>query len=204
MRDLTPPSFPDSSYPPTGTFTGKGNIHSATPIHIHLSEKRGAVDWISQSFLRNRESMSFLRLSLDNLSEEDRSIVVQYFPFAQSVIVFGREVPVPVYRKPPKEKTRGMLRIAEALDTTAVQLAARLKAEGVPAMAVPLYLPVTIADGKVQGIVRLKHVAAAAGLGSLGRNTVLFNPRFGPRLLLSGVVPARQGPGIPAVRNECR
>ena len=55
-------------------------------------------------------------------------------------------------------------------------------------MAVPLYLPVTIADGKVQGIVRLKHVAAAAGLGSLGRNTVLFNPRFGPRLLLSGVV----------------
>jgi epoxyqueuosine reductase QueG len=81
-----------------------------------------------------------------------------------------------------------MLRIAEALDATAVELAARLKAEGVPAMAVPLYLPVTIADGKVQGIVRLKHVAAAAGLGSLGRNTVLFNPRFGPRLLLSGVV----------------
>jgi epoxyqueuosine reductase len=130
----------------------------------------------------------FAEISLDDLSDEDRSAVMQFFPPAQSVIVFGREVPVPVYREPPKEKTRGMLRIAEALDATAVKLASNLKSEGVPAMAVPLYLPVTIADGKVQGIVRLKHVAAAAGLGSLGRNTVLFNPRFGPRLLLSGVV----------------
>ena len=34
----------------------------------------------------------------------------------------------------------------------------------------------------------MKQVAAAGGLGSLGRNTVLLNPRFGPRLLLSGVV----------------
>ena len=139
-------------------------------------------------FFREQGIDVFSEVDLDNLSEEDRSIVVQYFQFAQSVIVFGREVPVPMYRERPKEKTQGMLRIAEALDTTAVRLAARLKAEGVPAMAVPLYLPVTIADGKVQGIVRLKHVAAAAGLGSLGRNTVLFNPRFGPRLLLSGVV----------------
>jgi epoxyqueuosine reductase QueG len=127
-------------------------------------------------------------VSLDNLSEEDRSSVVQFFPSARSVIVFGREVPVPVYRLPPKEKTRGMLRIAEDLDNIAVVLAARLNEELVPAKPVPLYLPVRIADGKVQGVVRLKQVAAAGGLGSLGMNTVLLHPRFGPRLLLSGVV----------------
>ena len=108
------------------------------------------------------------------------------------MIVFGKEVPVPVYRMPPKEKTRGMLRIAEALDNTAVRLAGRLEEVQIPALPVPLYLPVRIADGKVQGVVRLKQVAAAGGLGSLGRNTVLFNPRFGPRLLLSGVVTGRQ------------
>ena len=134
----------------------------------------------------------FSEVSLDNLSDEDRSSVVQFFPAAQSVIVFGKEVPVPVYRMPPKEKTRGMLRIAEALDNTAVRLAALLEEEQVPALPVPLYLPVRIADGRVQGVVRLKQVAAAGGLGSLGRNTVLFNPRFGPRLLLSGVVTGRQ------------
>ena len=136
----------------------------------------------------------FSEVSINNLSEDDRSLVVQFFPFAQSVIVFGREVPVQVYRKPPKEKTRGMLRIAEALDTTAVRLAGLLKEEQVPAMPVPLYLPVTITDGKVQGIVRLKQVAVAGGLGSPGRNTVLLNPRFGPRLLLSGVVTGRWVP----------
>jgi ferredoxin len=37
-------------------------------------------------------------------------------------------------------------------------------------------------------MVRLKHVAAAGGLGSLGKSSVLLSPRFGPRLLLSGVV----------------
>ncbi len=100
---------------------------------------------------------------------------------------------------PPKEKTRGMLRIAEALDNTAVRLAALLEEEQVPALPVPLYLPVRIADGRVQGVVRLKQVAAAGGLGSLGRNTVLFNPRFGPRLLLSGVVTGRQSGKIPEI-----
>jgi epoxyqueuosine reductase len=143
-------------------------------------------------FFQEQQIDVFSEVSLDTLSDEDRSSVVQFFPAAQSVIVFGKEVPVPVYRMPPKEKTRGMLRIAEALDNTAVRLAGSLEAEQVPAKPVPLYLPVKIADGRVQGVVRLKQVAAAGGLGSQGRNTILLNPRFGPRLLLSGVVTGRQ------------
>ena len=134
----------------------------------------------------------FSEISLDTLPDEDRSSVVQFFPAARSVIVFGGEIPARVYRSPPKEKTRGMLRIAEALDSLAVTLAARLKEEQVPSRPVPLYLPVRIVDGKIQGVVRLKQVAEAGGLGSLGRNTVLLHPRFGPRLLLSGVVTGRR------------
>jgi epoxyqueuosine reductase QueG len=134
----------------------------------------------------------FSEVSLDNLSDEDKSSVKQFFPAALSVIVFGKDVPVTVYRMPHKQKTKGMLRIAEALDTTAVRLAALFKEEQIPAMPVPLYLPVRIVDGRVQGFVRLKQVAAAGGLGSLGKNTVLFSSRFGPRLLLSGVVTGRQ------------
>ncbi len=95
---------------------------------------------------------------------------------------------------PAKEKTRMMLRIAGALDNTAVILSGLLEAEQVPARPVPLYLPVRVEDGRVQGVVRLKGVAAAGGLGSAGRNTVLIHPRFGPRLLLSGVVTGRRVP----------
>jgi len=134
----------------------------------------------------------FSEVTLESLSDEDKSSVKQFFPAARSVIVFGKEVPVMVYRMPHKQKTKGMLRIAEALDTTAVRLAALIKEEQIPAMPVPLYLPVRIVDGRVQGFVRLKQVAAAGGLGSLGKNTVLFSSRFGPRLLLSGVVTGRQ------------
>jgi epoxyqueuosine reductase QueG len=145
-------------------------------------------------FFKERGIDVFSEVSLDSLSDRDRSSVLQYFPAARSVIVFGKEVPLPVYKMPPKEKTRGMLRIAEALDNTAVELASRLKDEQVPAQPVPLYLPVRIADGRVQGVVRLKQVAAAGELGSLGRNTMLLSPRFGPRLLLSGVVTGRTAP----------
>ena len=133
----------------------------------------------------------FSEVSLDDLSYEDKASVAQFFPAAQSVIVFGKEVPVLVYQMTKKEKTRGMLKVAETLDNTAIKLAALLEKNQVPAKPVPLYLPVRITDGKVQGLVRLKPVAAAAGLGSIGKNTVLFNPRFGPRLLLSGVVTSR-------------
>ena len=133
----------------------------------------------------------FSEVSTDDLSHEDKASVVQFFPAAQSVIVFGKEVPASVYRMPKKEKTNGMLQVAETLDNAAKRLAAILEKEQVPAKPVPLYLPVRISKGNVQGVVRLKPVAAAAGLGSLGKNTVLFNPRFGPRLLLSGVVTSR-------------
>jgi epoxyqueuosine reductase len=146
-------------------------------------------------FFREQGIDVFAEVGLDDLSDEDRSSVVQFFPAAQSVIVFGKDVTVPVYRMPAKEKTRGMLLIAEALDNTAVRLAGYLEAEQVPAKPVPLYLPVRIANGRVQGVVRLKQVAAAGGLGSPGRNTVLINPRFGPRLLLSGVVTGRRVSG---------
>ncbi len=159
---------------------------------LQINRLERSVELDLTSFFQEEGVDVFSEVSLDALSDEDRDAVVHFFPTAQSVIVFGREVPVPVYRMPPKEKTREMVRIAEALDTTAIRLAALLKAEQVPARPVPLYLPVKMVNGRIQGVVRLKQVAAAGGLGSLGRNTVLLTPRFGPRLLLSGVVSGRR------------
>lgn len=140
------------------------------------------------TFFRDEGADVFSRVGIEGLPDENRTSVLQFFPAARSVIVFGKEVPVPVYRMPQKEKTREMLRIAESLDSTAVRLAGRLDAEHIPALPIPLYLPVRVVDGRVQGVVRLKQIAAAGGLGEIGQNTLLFNPRFGPRLLLAGVV----------------
>ena len=140
------------------------------------------------AFFENEGVDVFSRVGVEALPDADRASVLQFFPAARSVIVFGKEVPVPVYRMPQKEKTQQMLRIAESLDNAAVRLAGRLDAEDIPSRPVPLYLPVRVVDGKVQGVVRLKHIAAAGGLGEIGKNTVLLTPRFGPRHLMSGVV----------------
>ncbi len=134
----------------------------------------------------------FSEVSISDLTKSDRESVVHYFPKARSVIVFGKEVPLQSYRLPPKHKTREMLRIAEGLDRSASRLAENLNSEQIPTLSVPLYLPVRIVDGRIQGMIRLKHIAAGGGLGSLGRNSVLLSPRYGPRLLLSGVVTSRQ------------
>ena len=133
----------------------------------------------------------FAEVSVSDLPDTDRAHVMDTFPAARSVIVFGKEVPVLAYRSPPEEKTRVMLRIAEALDHSAGRLAERLNSEQIPALAVPLNLPVRMRDGRVQGVVRLKHIAAAGKLGSIGKNSLLLSPRYGPRLLLSGVVSSR-------------
>jgi epoxyqueuosine reductase QueG len=131
---------------------------------------------------------AFAVVGIDSLTETDRWDVLQFFPPARSVIIVGKEVTAATYRLPATEKTRAMVRIAECVDVAAIRLAGRLNDENIPAKPVPLYLPVKVAEGKVQGVVRLKYVAAAGGLGSLGKSSVLLSPRFGPRLLLSGVV----------------
>ncbi len=149
---------------------------------------RGVTEVDLASFFQEQGVDVFSEVSIDTLSDKDRSFVMQFFPGARFVIVFGKEVPATVYLMLQKEKTRGMLRIAETLNKTAVRLAACMEAEHIPALPVPLYIPIRITDGSVQGVVRLKQVAAAGGLGSLGRSTVLLSPKFGPRLMLSGVV----------------
>jgi epoxyqueuosine reductase QueG len=140
------------------------------------------------TFVREEEIDAFAVVDTDSFPDKDRADVLQFFPPARSVIVFGKEVPAEVYMLPATEKTKGMLRIAGHLDAAAVRLAGRLNRENIPAKPVPLYLPVKVVDRNVQGVVRLKKVAASGGLGSIGKSTLLLSPRFGPRLLLSGVV----------------
>jgi epoxyqueuosine reductase len=133
----------------------------------------------------------FSEVDISNLPDDDRRSVLEMLPSARTVIVFGKEVPVQAYRGAPREKTRTKLRIAEALDNSAIRLASLLNMDGIPALSVPLYLPVRIQDGRVHGVVRLKNVAEAGGLGSIGKSSILLTPRYGPRLLLLGVVTNR-------------
>lgn len=144
-----------------------------------------------KTFFREEGVDVFSEVAIADLPDTERKSAVQMLPSARSVIVFGKEVPVQAYRAIPGEKTRVMLRIAEELDNSAVLLARLLNNGGTSALSVPLYLPVRMQDGRVQGVVRLKQVAEAGRLGSTGKSSILLSPRYGSRLLLSGVVTSR-------------
>jgi epoxyqueuosine reductase len=158
------------------------------------------------TFFHHEGIDAYAIVSLVDLPDADRSDALHLVPGARSVIVFGREIPVPVCGLPPAEKTREIHRIAEETDRTAVRLAERLRQEQVPAAPVPLLLPVRVESGQVQGIIRLKRIAAAGGLGTIGRSGILISPRYGTRLVLSGVVTTMDGrrPRTASVADLCR
>ena len=128
---------------------------------------------------------------IEDLPDTDRSGPLHLVSSARSVIVFGMEIPVPVYEAPTREKTQKMLQIVESLDRTAARLADRLIAENFRSAVVPLFLPLRVEFGEIQGIVRLKRIAALGGLGTIGtigKSKLLISPRHGTRLAFSGIV----------------
>jgi len=145
------------------------------------------------TFFKKAGVEEFTEVTLTDLTAADQMYIREFFPSASSAIIFGRAVPPGAYQLSPADQTREMLSIAESLNDTAIRLEDLLKADGIPAMHIPLYLPVRVDGGRVQGVVRLKHLAAAGGLGTIGRNTLLLHPIHGPRLLLSGVVTGKTG-----------
>ncbi len=140
------------------------------------------------AFFRDESIEMYGEASLPALSERDRGYVKEFFPFGESVIVFGEAVPAEAYSLNARDQTKIMLGIAEGLNDAAIRLESMLDGEGIPARHIPLYLPIRIEDGRVRGVVRLKQVAAAAGLGAPGKSTLLLNREHGARLILSGVV----------------
>lgn len=98
------------------------------------------------------------------------------------------------------------------LDALALDLANRLEARGGLALPVPGCFPYDYQGrGRFTGYLSLARLGQACGLGRLGHNGLLFHHRFGPRLLLAGVVTTLElAPGAwpgPATRGcppECR
>lgn len=130
----------------------------------------------------------------------------------ERIIVFGKEIPSPIY------KTRSHAldlyghvaqNYYQTMDAAAAEVATLLTRRGFPSAPLGAYLPLLMRRGKFWGIVSLKHAAVRAGLGSMGKNTLLINKRFGNRLRLGGVLTSAPLPaGSPVERalciDECR
>lgn len=125
----------------------------------------------------------------------------------QRIIVFGKEIPRPIYNT-GKHALDLYANVAQnyyqTVDAAATELASILTRDGYRSVPLGAYMPLLMREGKYWGIVSLKHSAVRAGLGTMGKNTLLSNERFGNRLRLGGVLTAAPLPaGKPLEKSLC-
>ncbi|QYZ78271.1 epoxyqueuosine reductase [Methanofollis formosanus] len=127
-------------------------------------------------------------------------------PSAKTVIIFGLEIPAETFSLASREKTERLHRVIGRLDEIAILLVKALEEEGYSSIAVPSFFPVRVRDRRIGGYLSLKHLAAEAGLGSIGQNTLLITARSGNRVALGAVVTEKElhleGPAVPP--PQCR
>jgi len=123
------------------------------------------------------------------------------------IIVFGKEIPYPAFaaRRHAIDLYANVAQnFYHTMDSAAIEVATMLTREGHPSVPLGCYLPILMREGKFWGMVSLKHAAVRAGLGAMGRNTLLATEKFGNRLRLGGVLTTAELPaGSPAESSLC-
>lgn len=114
------------------------------------------------------------------------------YPDARSVIVYGKQFPKGLFELDSNVPyTFFKNKLVEMVDNISVELTMKIEGEGFTAVPVPSDEPYEYWDSENRhgmGILSLKHAAKAAGLGSIGKNTLLINEKYGNRLCLGAVI----------------
>ncbi|WP_312563568.1 hypothetical protein [Anaerospora sp.] len=110
----------------------------------------------------------------------------------KSVIVLAARFPVSTLSSPsPAAYTFVRNKVMDKVDAATCQLAVELELLGSNAVPIPSSDPYEYWDEARrhgQGILSLKHAAVRAGLGQMGKNTLLINDRLGNMLWLGAVL----------------
>jgi epoxyqueuosine reductase QueG len=128
---------------------------------------------------------------------ECRSVVVLASSFLKSALRATSTVPYTIVRN---EMSRRM-------DRLSLELADRLEAEGFGAVPTGAIGPVDwdAETNRFRGLISLKHAAVQAGLGKIGKNTLLVNDKYGNMLWLTAVLVSAELDADPIAAYEgCR
>jgi epoxyqueuosine reductase len=128
---------------------------------------------------------------------------VDLLPGARSVIVCARRIPRGAFDAPATVYQNAMNIAHQHLDRIAMQLALAIDEAGGRAIPIPSDEPYRHWEAQRmygRGDLSHKHAAEAAGLGRLGRNSLLITREFGNRVHLVSVVttPAARVPLSPS------
>jgi len=118
---------------------------------------------------------------------------------AETVVVFGIVVPRGIMHSPDyglHAMHRTYHTVYTRLDGLALDLCNLIEASAnALAVPVPSYAPMKFHGMEPWGMLSLKHAAANAGLGAIGRNGLLHHPEHGTMLRLAAVVTDAELPG---------
>lgn len=110
----------------------------------------------------------------------------------KSVIVFGKKFSASLFEANTNVPyTFVKNKSVELLDDISIKLALTIDSEGYKAIPIPSDEPYEYWDSENRhgrGILSLKHLAQAAGIGCIGKNTLLVNKTYGNRLYLGAVI----------------
>ncbi len=125
-------------------------------------------------------------------------------PGAKTVLVFAQPLPLAVFLVPGDNNNfyqRSSYTHYLIMDKLANDLSLMIQQAGYPSLPIPSYSPLRFYKGEPRGIISLKHAAAYAGLGKMGRNTLLINPEHGNVMRLGALMTEMEWPQYP-VMNE--
>jgi len=111
---------------------------------------------------------------------------------AKSVIVYGKQFSRGTFlAKSNAPYTMFRNQLIQEIDTLSMRLSLKIEEEGYIATPIPSSEPYEYWDTSRRhgrGIISLKHSAQLAGIGHIGKNTLLINEKFGNRLWLGAII----------------
>lgn len=110
-----------------------------------------------------------------------------YLPGCNAVVVLACRFPHDAIEADPDTYTAVRNAVAARIDAIAEAVAGKMTAAGLRTRSVKS-LDVTLDKDRYRGPVSLKHAAVMAGLGRIGKNTLLINDSLGSMLWLSAVL----------------
>ena len=114
------------------------------------------------------------------------------YPDCRSVVVFASHFPLSTLQaKTNAPYTLVRNRMVDKLDWISFHVSGELETEGVVSVPIPSAGPYEYWDAgrnHGRGILSLKHAGVLAGLGVLGKNTLLMNERFGNMIWLGAIL----------------
>ena len=115
-----------------------------------------------------------------------------FLPSAESMLCMGMPFPKGVFQC-GERSNEAYWRAANVyyrnVDAILMQAARIIEEQGVVAVPVFGCFPYDVRDrGDFWGYVSLVKMAEAVGLGKIGKNGLLFNSKYGPRLMLGGII----------------